>query len=163
MFYVYTLTDPRDGAVFYVGKGKGLRMHQHAVEARGDKGRGNRRKIDRIKSIQADGLEPKPDRVALYDDEQDALDHEADLIAVTPGLTNILARGNAWSLTKDEFERRQSERKAAWFEREKAKLRERLKVWDSWEARGLIVTFPGMKDGDVRAKEYVEAVRALAA
>lgn len=163
MFYVYTLTDPREGAVFYVGKGKGLRMHQHAVEARRDSDRGNRRKIDRIKEIFAAGFEPVAEKIAEYDSEQEAFDHEADLISVLPGLTNILARGGGWSITKEEYERRQAERRAKWLEREKLKLRERVKVWDEWERRGMVVTFPGLKDGDALAQQCVDAVRALVA
>lgn len=164
MFYVYTLADPRDGAVFYVGKGKGLRMYQHAQEARSDKGSGNRRKIERIKEIQAAGLEPIASVVAEHEDEQDAFDHEADLIAVTPGLTNILAKGGGWALAPEEFKRRQEERQARRVERDKAKLRERLKVWDRWESQGLTITFPWLEDGDAKAAEYVALVRqALAA
>ena len=34
MFYVYTLTDPRTNAVFYVGKGKGRRAWRHEVAER---------------------------------------------------------------------------------------------------------------------------------
>jgi hypothetical protein len=33
-YYVYALRDPRDGAIFYVGKGKGDRAYQHARHAR---------------------------------------------------------------------------------------------------------------------------------
>jgi hypothetical protein len=162
-FYVYTLTDPTDGSVFYVGKGKGLRMYQHVVEARRDTARGNKRKLERIRKILEEGKEPLAQKVAEYEDEQDAFDHEADLIAATPGLTNILARGGGWAITKEEFERRRAERQARWFEREKTKLRERLKVWDEWERHGMVVTFPGMKAGDERAAEYVAAVRQLLA
>jgi hypothetical protein len=40
MFYVYELIDPRDGKVFYVGKGKGERAWQHEIDVRrGDQGR----------------------------------------------------------------------------------------------------------------------------
>lgn len=163
MFYVYTLSDPRDDAVFYVGKGKGLRMYQHAAEARREGGGGNKRKLERIREIQAAGLEPLAAVVAEHEDEQDAFDHEADLIAATPGLTNILARGGGWSLTKEEYERRRAEREARYLERQKVHLRERLKVWDEWERRGLVVTFPGLKDGDPLAKELVQAVRDLLA
>lgn len=163
MFYVYTLTDPRDGSVFYVGKGKGLRMYQHVAEARRRVEGGNQRKLSRIREILDAGCEPKAEVVAEHEDEQDAFDHEADLIASIPGLTNILARGGGWAITKDEADRRQAERKAKWLAREKDKLRERLKVWDEWEKRGLVVTFPGLEAGDQKAAEYVAAVRELLA
>ena len=32
-FYVYCLVDPRDNKIFYVGKGKGNRVFQHAMNA----------------------------------------------------------------------------------------------------------------------------------
>lgn len=32
-YYVYALRDPRDGHVFYVGKGKGSRINVHNFEA----------------------------------------------------------------------------------------------------------------------------------
>lgn len=32
-WYVYTLADPRSGAVFYVGKGTKNRLHQHELDA----------------------------------------------------------------------------------------------------------------------------------
>ena len=31
--YVYALRDPRDGRIFYVGKGKGARINSHLIEA----------------------------------------------------------------------------------------------------------------------------------
>jgi hypothetical protein len=162
-FYVYVLEDPRDGSTFYVGKGLGLRMYQHAVEARRDNGRGNRRKIERIKAILESGAEIIARQIAEYDDEQDAFEHEAELIAATQGLTNILARGGGWSLTKEEYERRQADRAARILAKGKAQLRERLKVWDEWERRGWEITFPGMKNGDEKAREYVQLVREFAA
>ncbi|AHI27618.1 hypothetical protein H845_3717 (plasmid) [Komagataeibacter xylinus E25] len=36
-YYVYRLVDPRNGETFYVGKGKGNRVFQHAVGARVEK------------------------------------------------------------------------------------------------------------------------------
>ena len=52
--YVYALRDPRDGQVFYVGKGIGQRVLAHVREALGT---GERAKLERIRSIEAAGLE----------------------------------------------------------------------------------------------------------
>ena len=32
-YYVYALIDPRDNRIFYIGKGKGNRIFQHAKDA----------------------------------------------------------------------------------------------------------------------------------
>ncbi|BBK33453.1 hypothetical protein EDC65_3288 [Stella humosa] len=54
--YVYRLDDPRDGATFYVGKGRGNRVFQHQrMAAGGDPGL----RYDRIRAIRAAGLEPR--------------------------------------------------------------------------------------------------------
>lgn len=54
-FYVYTLSDPRDGQVFYVGKGCGNRAYQHEADAiRGSVG--NIDKHSKIADIHKDGL-----------------------------------------------------------------------------------------------------------
>lgn len=48
-FYVYELIDPRDGTVFYVGKGTGRRAHDHTKRAR----RGNEPNINKAVVIRA--------------------------------------------------------------------------------------------------------------
>ena len=50
----YALQDPRDGAVFYIGKGIGDRVHAHVREALGT---GEAAKLGRIREIQASGAE----------------------------------------------------------------------------------------------------------
>lgn len=92
MFYVYTLTDPRDGAVFYVGKGSGRRIEAHEAEAR--KG-GHSRKCDRIRDIWSSGAEVRRDVVSRHDDENEALDAECLLIDSIglDVLTNVLPGG----------------------------------------------------------------------
>src|SRR5207248_11305640 len=53
-FYVYLLRDPRDGQVFYVGKGQGSRVLSHVREASADPvSEGAKEK--RINDIHADG------------------------------------------------------------------------------------------------------------
>lgn len=91
-YYVYQLIDPRDGTVFYVGKGCGDRMFAHERDAmRGQVS--NRAKTERITSILNDGHRVVASVVSAHEDEQDALDAEAELIAALPGLTNICASG----------------------------------------------------------------------
>jgi hypothetical protein len=51
--YVYLYVDPRDGKVFYIGKGKGERCLDHLFED------DDHPKVKRIKEIFAAGLEPK--------------------------------------------------------------------------------------------------------
>jgi hypothetical protein len=54
-YYVYVLRDPRDGEVFYVGKGKGERILQHVTEA-GKDPLSEKAKLKRIKDIEANGF-----------------------------------------------------------------------------------------------------------
>jgi uncharacterized protein len=54
-YYVYALRDPK-GGIFYVGKGKGNRVYQHAVEARVVAGeRAGQLKLNTIKGIHEQG------------------------------------------------------------------------------------------------------------
>jgi hypothetical protein len=53
-FYVYLMRDPRDGQVFYVGKGRGSRVLAHAREAGNDPA-SERAKLSRINAITASG------------------------------------------------------------------------------------------------------------
>ena len=54
-YYVYLLIDPRDGKVFYVGKGKGSRCFDHSAKDDGVE------KASRIAAIEAAGLTPQID------------------------------------------------------------------------------------------------------
>lgn len=53
-YYVYLLKDPRDGAIFYVGKGRDNRVFAHARDALD--GAQASDKLDRIRGIHAAGL-----------------------------------------------------------------------------------------------------------
>lgn len=75
--YVYTLTDPRDGSVFYVGKGRRNRAWSHLGFARGQNGT----KAARITEIEAAGLAVIITVVAEYETDQQAYQAEVDLIA----------------------------------------------------------------------------------
>lgn len=94
-YYVYQLIDPRDGAVFYVGKGQGNRVSQHVRDA--ISGRiCNQAKHDLILNIIDAGYLPIENIVAQFSEEDEALHCEAALIADygVNNLTNILESGN---------------------------------------------------------------------
>lgn len=92
MFYVYELIDPRTDRPFYIGKGKGRRMHQHAKDARNGK---PGRKCDFIRELHAVGLCPTERIVKRFEDEAAAYAYEAELIAeLRDDLLNIAAGGH---------------------------------------------------------------------
>jgi hypothetical protein len=146
--------------VFYVGKGIRDRAWQHEAEVRKGRTKHNARKCAVIQDIIGAGLSVRVRIVAKYEVEQDAFDHEEELIAVLPGLTNILARGGGWALTPEEAARRQEERQKRLAAQKRIKTRQWLRDWlakvDEW---GCGVTFPGIPDGDRKAEEFVSMVR----
>lgn len=89
--YVYRLVDPRSGETFYVGKGQGDRVFEHA---RGVLQTSTEDAIDlktrRIQVIQAEGLQVIP-IIHRHRIESDRVAYqiEAALIDAYPGLTNI--------------------------------------------------------------------------
>lgn len=81
--YVYAYVDPRDGEVFYIGKGIGPRATAHLTD------NSESQKVCRIKDIQSAGLEPRIDIIAYgLRDEQEAFRVEAALIELV-GLKNL--------------------------------------------------------------------------
>lgn len=77
--YVYTLTDPRNGMPFYVGKGVGRRCHFHAWEAKNsDK---PTYKLNKIRKIQSLGLEIIVRKVEENVSHEQAKELECFLIA----------------------------------------------------------------------------------
>ena len=99
-YYVYRLVDPRTGQTFYVGKGKGNRVFQHANAI--DPANWKDRDEDDDESLDAIGAKVKTileikneglDVIAIIHrhgmDEKEALEVEAALIDAYPGLTNI--------------------------------------------------------------------------
>lgn len=102
-YYVYALIDPRDGAIFYVGKGKGDRVFQHARHAKKVDPAQTRAglKLDRIREIHAEGHEVRVELVRHGLSEETAFAVEA---AVTDALglagielTNLVAgHGTEW-------------------------------------------------------------------
>jgi hypothetical protein len=93
-FYVYRLVDPRNGETFYVGKGVGNRVFQHA---QGILGLDNfSEKIERIRDIQIAGLKVIHIIHRHGLDENTAYEVEAALIDAYPGITNIMeGHGNS--------------------------------------------------------------------
>lgn len=90
-FYVYELADPRTGAAFYVGKGKGRRAWAHEGAARSGRER-NGLKSEAIRQIHRAGLRPVVRIVHDGLSERDAFRIERDLIAAhRHELTNIVA------------------------------------------------------------------------
>jgi uncharacterized protein len=88
--YVYRLIDPRSGETFYVGKGKGNRVFDHARAAIrcNEEEVGLEPKLERIREILNEGLEIL--HVIHRHEIPDAavLEVEAALIDAYPGLTN---------------------------------------------------------------------------
>lgn len=68
-YYVYELVDPRNGEVFYVGKGCGNRIDAHEREA--EKGVSSK-KCNKIRKIWASNLAVNKRKVAYFFDESDA-------------------------------------------------------------------------------------------
>lgn len=80
-YYVYALFDPRDDVLFYVGKGVGGRVFQHAREARTVDGESSAGlKLDLIRAIQRDGLEVRVELVRHLLSEPEAFEVEAAVI-----------------------------------------------------------------------------------
>jgi hypothetical protein len=53
-WYVYALIDPRDGRLFYIGKGKGSRVFSHAADA--IEGDSETEKLDLIRDVIKSGV-----------------------------------------------------------------------------------------------------------
>lgn len=98
IWYVYELIDPRNGQVFYVGKGKGNRINEHEAEAKTDH---PSYKCNKIRSIWAAGHKVVKQKVAMFWDEEAAYQHEEDRIAEIglDNLTNIIGGGRRKDIT----------------------------------------------------------------
>ena len=85
-YYVYLYVDPRDGKVFYIGKGKDERCLDHLFED------DDHPKVKRIREIFAAGMEPQIEMLAHgLRTEQEAYNIEAAAIGLL-GLENLTNR-----------------------------------------------------------------------
>lgn len=152
-FYVYTLADPRDGAVFYVGKGQRNRAWQHTEHVRRGRKVSNAAKTDRIKEILRSRREPTVEIVKRFTLEVDALRLEAEMIASLPNLTNVHSRGGATTRLVCGIPLQK-----------RVKQHESMKDWltkaQSWPNGA---TIPGYANGDAMAADFMEIISGLVA
>lgn len=97
MYYIYHLIDPRSGATFYVGKGKGSRVSAHEAEAK----RGvESDKCNLIREIWRHGLQVERVITKRFKDEARAYAAEAEEIRRI-GLDNLTnqCRGGGGSIS----------------------------------------------------------------
>ena len=90
-YYVYRLIDPRNGETFYVGKGQGNRVFDHAnaePETGADSDEVNEPKLQRIREIKNDGFEVAHIIHRHGMDEKTALVVEGALMEAYPGVLN---------------------------------------------------------------------------
>lgn len=90
-YYVYRLINPRNGETFYVGKGRGNRVFEHAEQVIGSTENEDTEKLRTIKSIHLEGLQCLHIIHRHGMDEATALEVEAALIDAYPSATNIVA------------------------------------------------------------------------
>jgi hypothetical protein len=91
-YYVYLLSDPRNGKIFYVGKGKGNRINSHLLGALEESTK-ETEKIRTIREIQDKGFEVELTVLRHGLTEKEAFEVEAsiiDLIGID-NLTNIFS------------------------------------------------------------------------
>ena len=116
-YYVYALVDPRNDSIFYVGKGKGKRIHQQVLDAKAGRV-SNSFKHDRIKEILSEGLEVAEfvlfDRMSedrAYAVERLLIERLAETLV---NIANGIMTGNEHLIREIEFRIEQIEPKLVW-------------------------------------------------
>jgi hypothetical protein len=109
MFYVYTLTNPLDNKIFYVGKGSKNRMYLHQItiiKYNYDLTR-NKRKYDIIKNIINTGKDVICEKVFKSGSESECYEMEMEIVSRIgiENLTNIVFPSNSGELSKIVKER----------------------------------------------------------
>jgi uncharacterized protein len=94
--YVYMYIDPRNGELFYIGKGKGSRLFAHLDD------QSDSEKVARIAAIRHAGLEPQIDvlRYGLSDSEAALVEAAAIDLIGKERLTNCVAGFHAGSFAR---------------------------------------------------------------
>jgi len=97
-YYVYELVDPRNGKVFYVGKGSGDRAYRHERNVRNNnqyQRKSNPKLFSKIGSIIRNGMSIVVRIMDRFDTEDRAYEKEEELITRhgLPNLTNIAFGG----------------------------------------------------------------------
>ena len=152
--YVYRLVDPRNGETFYVGRGQGDRVFEHAdglVETAGSDELDPKR--SRINQIQAEGLEVQHIIHRHGMDLDTAKEVEAALIDAYPGLANRMGGAGSNDRGVRHADQIIREHDAPEFE-----LKHRLimiSIGKTYEERGIYEAVRALWDMDrARARSY---------